>query len=312
MGIGPTGQWGKPLPQRPWQMRYAGYMTQATQPIHNRIALIFDFDETLAPDTFSALLEQCQIDPDWFHAEKVQPLLDDGWDKKLARFSQLAKMAREQDDLTLTADTFAEVGRQLPLYPEVEQMFDRLRDAIHAIDDEIEVEFYLLTAGMLEIPRATAVADQFRTLWGGELHFDSDGNLAGVKRTVSYPDKIRYILKLCKGLDIDHPRITQDVYREIPHEAWHVPLSQIVYVGDGDSDMPAFAYLKEHSGIAIGVFQAESADEWEGHSDMHDGRRVQNLARSDYREGSELMQSLRLAVESIAKQVALRQLSGEK
>jgi hypothetical protein len=87
---------------------------------------------------------------------------------------------------------------------------------------------------------------------------------------------------------------------------------RFIYVGDGDSDRPAFAYLKEHEGLAIGVFQGGSAADWEGYADMHDGRRVQNLAHSDYREDSELMQSLGLAVESIAKRIALRRLSQNK
>jgi hypothetical protein len=287
-------------------------MKKATVPFHNRIALIFDFDETLAPDTFAALLEYCGIDHEQFNEEEVEPLLEQGWDKKLARFHCLIEKSRREDDLTITAETFADVGQNLELYPEVPQMFDRLRGYAQEIIPDVEVEFYMLTAGMLEIPRATTVAEQFRVLWGGELHFDEEDRLSFVKRTVSYPDKIRYILKLCKGLDIDHPQIMDDVYRYVPEDEWHLPLSQVIYVGDGDSDMPVFAYLKEHEGLAIGVFQGESASDWEGYADMHDGRRVQNLALSDYREGSELMQSLRLAIESVAKRIALRRLSQDE
>lgn len=283
-------------------------MTNATLPFHNRIALIFDFDETLAPDSFSALLDQCGIDADQFKEERIAPLIENGWDKKMARFYSLAAASQEQDDLTITADTFAEVGEQISLYPEAEKMFKRVRGWAQDIVPDVEVEFYLLTAGMLEIPRASAIADEFDALWGGELHFDEDGALSFVKRTVSYPDKIRYILKLCKGLHIDHPKIVDDVYKDVPDEEWHVPLNQIVYVGDGDSDMPAFAYLQDHKGLAIGVFQGDSVDEWEGYEEMHEGRRVQNLAASDYRADSELMQTLRLAVESIAKRIALRRL----
>ena len=284
-------------------------MNKATQPFHNRIALVFDFDETLAPDTFTALLERCDIDPENFHKTRVKPLLEMGWDKKLARFHCLIEDSQQNDALKITLDTFKEVGQNLELYPDAEKMFGRVRDWAREILPDIEVEFYLLTAGMLEIPRATTIAEEFRVLWGGELHFDDKNELAFVKRTVSYPDKIRYILKLCKGMDIDDPKITDDVYRFVPEEQWHLPLSQLIYVGDGDSDMPAFAYLKDHEGLAIGVFQGQSAEDWEGYEDMHDDRRVQNLAESDYREGSELMQSLKLAVESVAKQIALRRLS---
>lgn len=282
---------------------------RVTEPHVNRIALVFDFDETLAPDSFPALLEHCGYEPDTFDEEKIEPLIEDGWDKKLARFYVLMQEAEQRDDFSLTSETFAEVGQKLELYPDVEEMFDRLTDHAQEILPEVEVEFYLLTAGMLEIPRATAVADKFRTLWGGELHFDDDDNLASVKNLVSYQDKIRYLLKLCKGMNIDEPLITDDVYRDVPHDEWHVPLNQLIYVGDGDSDMPVFAYLADHDGLAIGVFESEDAEGWEGYEQAHSRHQVQNLAPADYREDSELMKSLKFALESICKQIAIRQMS---
>ncbi len=282
---------------------------KATDPHIPRIALVFDFDKTLAPDSFTALLEHCGFDPDKFEEEKIRPLLDDGWDKKLARFYALIEESRENDDFTLTADTFAEVGRKLALYPDVEQMFERVTGYAQEIIPDIDVEFYMLTAGMLEIPEATSIADDFRTLWGGNLHFDDEGNLAFIKQIVTYPDKIRYLLKLCKGFNIDDRKIQEDVYRDIPEEEYHVPLEQLIYVGDGDSDMPVFAYLNDHAGMSIGVFKSDNVEAWEGYEDIHGKQRVQNLAQADYREGSELMESLKLAVQSICKRVALRQMS---
>lgn len=284
-------------------------MPRATPAVHNRIALVFDFDKTLAPDSFAALLKHCGYDPEAFQEKKIAPLLENNWDKKLARFYVLADESRRRDDLSITAETFAEVGRNLELYPEVEEMFDRVVGYAQDIIPDIEVEFYLLTAGMLEIPRATSIADRFRTMWGGELYFDEeDDELTFIKNTVSYPDKIRYILKLCKGMEIDHPKITQDVYREIPSEEWHLPINQLIYVGDGDSDMPVFAYLVEHEGLAIGVFKSEGVSGWEGYEDIHEDQRVvENLAAADYGEDSELMRSIKLSVESICKEIALRQ-----
>jgi hypothetical protein len=57
---------------------------RATLPFHNRIAVVFDFDKTLAPDTFAALLEHGGIDLEPFKEARMQPLIDAGWDKTLA------------------------------------------------------------------------------------------------------------------------------------------------------------------------------------------------------------------------------------
>jgi hypothetical protein len=101
----------------------------------------------------------------------------------------------------------------------------------------------------------------------------------------------------------------QDVYRDVPEDQLHVPLHQIIYVGDGSSDMPVFDFLSERQGIALAVFKAKTAAGWSGHEDMHQGQRVENLAPVDYRNDSELMRSLTLAVQSMCKQIALRELS---
>jgi trehalose-6-phosphatase len=93
-----------------------------------------------------------------------------------------------------------------------------------------------------------------------------------------------------------------------------VPLDQVIFVGDGTSDMPAFRLMNERDGMAVGVFvDTDSAEEGRGHDEMHEDRRVQNLTPANYSNGSELMRSLRLAVESIGKRIALRKMSaGEK
>ena len=82
----------------------------------------------------------------------------------------------------------------------------------------------------------------------------------------------------------------------------------MVYVGDGSSDLPAFDLMEDRGGLAIGVMKGQDAEAWGEDNAVYADRRVQNLARADYSEGSELLRSLCLATESIAKRIALRRL----
>ncbi len=282
-------------------------MSSATQPLIQRIAIVFDFDETLAPDSFDALLDHGELDPQTFRRERVKPLTDAGWEDILARFHCLIE-TRRRDDLHINKEFLSEVGRNLPLYDGVPQMFDALREAAHAVLDGIEVEFYLLTAGFVEIPRAMSIASEFTQTWGCEFAYDKEGNIAFPKQIVTHAEKTRYILALAKGIDVGGGNEPEDVYRDVPEAEMHVPLDQMIYVGDGASDMPVFSLLNSDRGIAIGIVNAEETEEWAGYEAMHAGRRVQNLAPADYSEGSELMRSLVLAVESISQQIALRRL----
>lgn len=117
---------------------------------------------------------------------------------------------------------------------------------------------------------------------------------------------------ISKGFDHHQEQKEDDllfVYADIPIEERHVPLNQVIYVGDGASDVPCFTMMNEHQGVAIGVYKGHTPEEWNREVKLTKGQRVVNLAPADYSDNSELMRSLTLAVESICKQIALKKLS---
>lgn len=278
-------------------------MGEATTEFRNRIVLIFDFDGTLAPNTIDFFLESNGVDPKKFKKEEVEPLVKQGWDSQLANFFAMLKTA---DQLSLTREAFERLSEKFEPFEGVLSMFDRVREKAKEIVPDIEVDFFLLTCGFLDLLRSMAIFKEFKKAWGCELHFNEQGKPIFVKKAVSHPDKVRYILQIAKGLKDKDMDLPSDVYQEIPKKDWFVPLDQVIYVGDGRSDMPAFSLMREHNGIAIGVVNAEKVESWDGYSSMHALRKVENLALADYSENSELMQSLLLAVGSIAKRIKLR------
>jgi phosphoglycolate phosphatase-like HAD superfamily hydrolase len=75
-------------------------MTIATKLFSNRIAVVFDFDDTLVPDTVDSLLESLDIDALKFRQQRIQPLIDRGWDKILARFYALIEESKQRVKVT--------------------------------------------------------------------------------------------------------------------------------------------------------------------------------------------------------------------
>ncbi len=90
-------------------------MSTATVPSYNRIAVIFDFDDTLAPDSFRSLLESCGIDQDTFERERIQPLVAAGWDPILAKMYCLIEESRRRGGV-ITDQHLARVGRQIRFF----------------------------------------------------------------------------------------------------------------------------------------------------------------------------------------------------
>ncbi|WP_230529812.1 HAD family hydrolase [Microvirga roseola] len=287
-------------------------MTSATQSFHDRTAIVFDFDLTLAPSTLDALLQRCGADPDAWKRETIRPLLDQGFEEILAKIYGLIRMS-SAGPVTITRDMVEETGRDLEPYQGVPAMFDRLRQVAQHIAQDLQVEFHVISSGLFEVMAATAVASHVDSLWGTKLHFDErTGELDFPRLVLTHPEKVRYLLALCKGLDPTGPNAPAHVYQDVAAEDWHVPLDQFIYVGDGSSDMAVFRLLNDRGGIAIGIYKGDQADGWRGMERMDPDRRVQNLAPTDYGEGSELMQSLVLAVESVARKVALRRLGAKE
>ena len=284
-------------------------MTKATKPVSNRIALAFDFDDTLVPDTVDSLLESCDIDSQAFRQQRIQPLIDKGWEPILARFYSLIQESKRRDQDKITNEYLSKFGRELAPFDGVPEMFKRLRQSAKAIVPDIEVEFYLITCGMVEIARHTCIAPEFTAMWGCEFSYNEEGEIEFVKQLVSHTEKTRYLFQLAKGIDNTNQDGQMFVYRDVSPEELHVPLRQVIYVGDGASDIPCFSLMNEENGVAIGVYKGSTVQDWNDQVKLSASQRVANLAEADYREDSELMRSLTLAVESMCKQIALSQLS---
>lgn len=272
------------------------------QALHPRVALAFDFDETLAPGTTDVLLSHLGVDPDEFSRQHVDPREDDGWEHVLAEAHALRELSLARDGGPITDETFAEVGEVIELYPGVPEMFGRVREAVAEVDADVEVEFHLITAGFVNVPSHTPIAHEFDSIIGGHWAYDDDGGVLTPKSTVGHYDKVRYLLAIAKGLDAVAADDDRDPDVPLPDEEWHVPIPQIVFVGDGDSDLPAFDFLQSNGGAAIAVRQSADAASWESRSDMRDGREVVALAESDFSEGSPLLAVLLDA----ARRAALR------
>lgn len=284
-------------------------MTLATKPFSNRIAVVFDFDDTLVPDTVDSLLESLGIDALKFRKERIQPLIDSGWDKILARFYALIEESKRRAN-KITQEYIARFGEQLMPFDGVTEMFDRLRHSAYEINPKVEVEFYLITCGMVEIARPNCIAPNFKAMWGCEFHYGKDGGIDFLKKIVTHTEKTRYLFQIAKGIEHHKDDGQTFVYRDVPTEELHIPLTQTIYVGDGASDIPCFSLLNQEQGTAIALYKDSTPEEWGRELNLTQSQRVANLTPVDYNENSELMRSLTLAVESICKQISLHQLSG--
>lgn len=282
---------------------------RATQPVCNRIAIVFDFDDTLSPDTFDELIKDLGLNVDEFRQQRYEPLKNAGWDHVAARFYCLIQESKHRQDIQnkITKDYLMRFGQRLQPFDGVTDMFDRLHHCVQTLNSEVELELYIITGGFAEVVRHTCIAPYFTQIWGCEFHYSETGEIEFLKRSISHTEKTRYLMQIASGRDQVDGDGRSFAYRDVSADQLHIPLSQMIYVGDGTSDVPCFSVLNDGGGIAIGVYK--EAQTWEEQIQVSKSQRVTNLATADYRPDSELMRSLTLALESLCKQISLRQLS---
>lgn len=278
----------------------------ATHPYIPRIGMVFDFDKTLASDTIDALCVVWGIGRDEWERTYLDPL-GGSWDGVLRRGHALIRCGRDRGR-PLSKTLFEEAAERIRLFPGVRDLPERLTDAVRQVRREAEVEMVVLSSGFAEMIDRTDVGSLFGRVWAGSFHFE-DGEAVAVKRIISHAEKARYIEAYSKGLDLDAANEPQTQDPDFDEHERHIPPDQIVYVGDGLSDLKAFAFVANNGGMAVAIDRTHQFD----HQDRQmPSQRVDNVAEPDYGQDSELLSTLCHAARSAASRIAVRAFSRDE
>jgi phosphoserine phosphatase len=268
----------------------------------DKIAIVFDFDDTLAPDTTSGLISSLGMEPEKFWKEEVDPLLAQDWDPVPAYLFALLNCSESGKSRPVTRDLLRESGKQAPVYPGVERLLEDLQNQVKNTDARFTLEYYVISSGIGDVLRNTALAHWFTDLWASEFHFDATGKIMFPRKVISFTDKTRYLFQISKG--ICGPESRKDpfeVNKRVHDDQLRIPLSNFIYLGDGYTDIPCFSLLRKNGGIPIAVYDKNNKVKKEKAWKFVKDQRVLNLLSADYSENSDLCNTLEMAVQDIMK-----------
>ncbi|TAL83528.1 MAG: haloacid dehalogenase-like hydrolase [Candidimonas sp.] len=272
------------------------------------IALIFDFDDTLAPDSTSGFLADIGVDVGDFWSHQVDPLLSQhDWDPVPAYLYRMIELSRSGAYGLITQERLAQWGARLPLHDGVESLFGRLRALVKAQHPQVQIEFYLISSGIGDVVRNTPVADEFTDIWASEFIYDEQGGIQFPRRVVSFTDKTRYLFHIQKGIVGAASRNKPfEVNKKVAEDKLRVPFEQMIFVGDGYTDIPCFSLIRRSGGVAFGVWDPKHREKRSRAWGFIQEGRVSNLNQARYGEDAELYQWLEEAVESLAGRISLK------
>ena len=263
-------------------------------------ALIYDFDKTLSPKDMQeyGYLPGIGMEPDPFWALCAQFQQENQTDNVLTYMYMMKKMACGKVDLS--RETLRGMGRDITFFPGVETWFDRINRFGEACG--VTVEHYIISTGLLEIIEGSRIGDRFRAIYASSFCYDGDGTPIWPNMAVNYTNKTQYLFRINKGVfDVTNSR---DLNAYTPEQLRRVPFSNMIYFGDGPTDVPCMKMTREkggHSIVVHGPGNTQTAN------DMLVQGRVDFSFEADYSKGSEMEQTVAMLLKKIAVSHAIHQ-----
>ena len=214
------------------------------------IAIMYDFDKTLSPRNMQeyGFMDGLDMTAEEFWTECAAITKQHNMDSILAYMYLM--LEKGKSGLVLRRETFEALGRTVKLFPGVESWFDRINAYAH--EQGAEIEHYIISSGLKEIIEGSEISKKFKEIFACEFYYDETGQAVWPKTAVNYTNKTQFVYRINKGvLDVAND---VDLNRSMPDNSKRVPFCNMIYIGDGLSDVPCMKMMKAYGGQSIAVY----------------------------------------------------------
>ena len=251
------------------------------------IAFLYDFDKTLCTTDMEdyAFIPSLGYTPAefWGRANAF------GWENRMdGLLAYMYTMIQEcaAQNIKLDRAFLNHCGESIQLFPGVREWFARINAFGESLG--VQVEHYVISSGLREIIEGSGIAQEFREIYACEFYYNENGDACWPKLDVNFTNKTQFVYRINKGiLDVSRDKELND---SMPDDSKRVPFTNMIYMGDGLSDVPCMKMMRAYGGQAIAVYQASNRQGVE--KLLADGR-VDFIFPADYREGMELDRTVR-------------------
>ena len=270
------------------------------------VAILYDFDKTLCTQDMQnyGFIPSLGLAPsDFWHLANSF-----GWREKmdgiLAYMYTMIQESRRRG-VPFTRQSLKHQGRSIAFFPGVTDWFERINR--FGERQGVSVEHYVISSGLKEIIEGSAIASAFKEIYASEFYYDETGAPVWPKLAVNFTAKTQFVYRINKGvLDVSDD---QTLNASMPDDSKRVPFTNMIYVGDGLSDVPCMKMMRAYGGQAIAVYQAVNRRGVE--QLLRDGR-VDYIFPADYREGTNLEITMQNIIRKMAVTTRLEEETAEQ
>jgi len=267
------------------------------------IALVYDFDGTLSPRPMQeyTFLPKIGEDPKAFWAESNRLAREHAADPLITYMHLMYKKAKARG-VRIDREDLVALGRGVDLFPGVTEWFEAIGEyvKIRSETSGVTLRHYLISSGLTEIIEGTAIYPHFHNVFASEYWFDPY-DLPYPKRVITDTGKTQYLFRINKGIE----DLRDNINQHMPERDRPIPFANMIYFGDGDTDVPSMAVMRKNGGHAIAVYprgkpKAKCVE-------LFKANRIDFYAAADYRRGSDLFRRTCLLVDRILADIRVQE-----
>jgi len=267
----------------------------------NIIALVYDFDGTLTPKAmqeYTLLLALGVRENRAFWLAVNNESITKREEKDFVWMRRIIEEA-DKEKKHITKDYFTKQGRGIKYFPGVESFFNKVNQYVkRKSKNKMKIRHYIVSSGLKEILNGISIRNKFANVFGSEYHYDHHGCPFFPKVVITDTVKTQYLFRINKGKE----NIGESINEYMPEEQRPIPFKNIIYIGDGLTDVPAMNVTKKNGGYAIAVYKPWYRKGLRTCKKLLNAGRVHFIAHADYRKGSALFKYIICTLDKIIEQ----------
>lgn len=257
------------------------------------IAIIYDFDGTLAKGNIQefSFIPALNMDKSSFWKEVREISVKNESDSVLAYMFLMLKKAAEMG-ISLKKEDFKKYSTNVEFFEGVESWFGRITK--YAKDEGINLSHYIVSSGIKEMIEGTSIAKEFKKIYACSYIYNEHGEAVFPGSAVNYTNKTQFLFRINKGIFDIYDLSINDTMLDIDRS---VPFSNMIYIGDGDTDVPCMKIVKTFGGKSISVYDSNEKKDISNKL-LNDGR-VNYSAEAKYTENSKLDKYIKACIDEV-------------
>ena len=268
------------------------------------MAIAYDFDGTLAPGNMQEynFIPDLNMDKGEFWQEANELAKKHDMDEVLAYMHLMLIKAKEKN-IPIREEAFMKYGEKITFFEGVETYFERIN--AYAASKNMHLEHFIISSGLREFVKGTAIAKHFKTIFASGFEYDENGVACWPALVVNYTNKTQYLFRINKGIYNSYDNTL--INKSMPEDERAVPFSNFIYIGDGETDVPAMKMVNLYGGTTIAIYNPASVATPHRPKSSKDlcldlirQNRADYIAPTNYTEGGELDIMLKKIIDKTA------------